>query len=119
MSTTAIVLIIVAAVVVLAIVAWAATRARGRKLEERRQEAQEVRMEAQTTGRRAERARLAAEEQAERARKEQLHAAELHDKANELDPDVEDADAATARGSEDTEATTTSDEEWVRVQRPS
>ena len=113
MSTTAIVLIVVAAIVVLAIIAYAATRARGRKLEERRQEAQDVRVEAQTKARRAEQARLAAEEQAERSRKEQLAAAELHQKANELDPDVEDTDMATARGSEDT-ATSDADE-WVRV----
>jgi biopolymer transport protein ExbB/TolQ len=118
MSTTAIVLIVVGVVVALAIIAWAATRARGRKVEERRQEAQEVRIEAQAKARRAEQARLAAEEQADRARTEQQRAAELHDKANELDPDVDDADLPAARGSDDT-AEATTDEEWVRVQRPS
>jgi F0F1-type ATP synthase membrane subunit b/b' len=116
MSTTAIVLIVVGALVVLAIIAFAATKARGRRLDQRREEAQEVRVEAQAKARRAEQARLSAEEQAERARKEQAAAAELHGKANELDPDVDDADAATARGSED--AATSDADEWVRVKEP-
>jgi type II secretory pathway pseudopilin PulG len=102
MSTTAIVLIVVGVLVVLAIITFVATR--GRRLEERRQEAQEVRGEAQAKARRAEQARLSAEEQAERARTEQRTAAELHQKANELDPDV-DTDSAPGRADVSEDAT--------------
>jgi biopolymer transport protein ExbB/TolQ len=116
MSTTAIVLIVVGVLVALAIIAYAATRARGRRLEQRREQAQDVRVEAQAKTRRAEQARLAAEEQAERARREQQSAAELRAKADELDPDIEDADRATARGSDD--AATSDADEWVRVKEP-
>jgi biopolymer transport protein ExbB/TolQ len=116
MSTTAIVLIVVGVLVALAIIAYVAMQTRGRKLEQRREQAQDVRIEAQAKARRAEQARLAAEEQAERARKEQQSATELRAKADELDPDVEDADRSTARGSDD--AATTDANEWVRGKEP-
>src|SRR5437868_766379 len=116
MSTTAIVLIVVGVLIALAIIAYVAIWSRGRKLEQRREQAQDVRMEAQAKTRRAEQARLSAEEQAERARKEQRSAAELRAKADDLDPDIEDADRATARGSD--EAATSHADEWVRVNEP-
>ena len=116
MSTTAIVLIVVGVLAALAIIAYAATQARGRKLEERREQAQDVRDEARAKARRAEQARLAAEEQAERARKEQQSATELRAKADELDPDVDDADRATGRGSD--EPATSDADAWLRVRDP-
>jgi biopolymer transport protein ExbB/TolQ len=113
MSTTAIVLIVIAAIVVVALIAYAATLQRTKRLEQRRVEAQDVRTEAQAKTRRAEQARLAAEEQAERARRDQQAAAELHEKANDIDPDVDDADQAPARGTGD--GTTADADGYVRV----
>ena len=40
----------------------------------------------------------------------------LRAKADDLDPDIEDADRATARGSD--EAATSHADEWVRVNEP-
>ena len=96
MSTTAIVLIVIAAIVVLG-VGWYVVRQRqAQQLEERRVEAGEQRSLADTKAREAEQARLAAEEQAERARARQVEAEELRRQADDVDPDVDlDADDAT------------------------
>ena len=92
MSTTAIVVIVIAVIVVLAI-GWYILKQRGeRQLEERRLEADEQRSLADTKAREAEQARLAAEEQAERARARENEAQELRQQADEVDPDV-DVDA--------------------------
>jgi C4-dicarboxylate-specific signal transduction histidine kinase len=90
MSTTAIVLIIVAVIVVLGAVAFVARRQRARQLDQKRLEAREHREQADTRDRKAEQARLAAEEQADRARKEQTAAEEHRQQAEKIDPDVEE-----------------------------
>jgi F0F1-type ATP synthase membrane subunit b/b' len=95
MSTWGIVVIVVAAVVLVAIVAYALTRGRARRLEQQRAEAQDVRTEARAKARQAEQARLAAEEQAEQARRQQNEAVALQQKANEVDPDVDTERAPT------------------------
>jgi FtsZ-interacting cell division protein ZipA len=90
MSTTAIILIVVAVIDVLAAVGFVARRQRTRQLDQKRDEAREHREQADTRGRKAEQARLAAEEQTERARKEQTAAEEHRQQSQEIDPDVEE-----------------------------
>ena len=89
MSTTAIVVIVIAVIVVLAVGAYILRQRQAQQLEERRVEAGEQRSLADTKARQAEQARLAAEEQAERARAREAEAEELRHQADEVDPDVE------------------------------
>jgi hypothetical protein len=82
------ILIIVAVLVVLA-VAYLAWQRSGRRQEQMREEAGELRREAQVTaGQAAEREREA-EAQAERARAERERAERLTEKADDVDPDVD------------------------------
>ena len=89
MSTTAIVLIVIAAIVVIGVVLYFGKQRREAQLEERRVEAGERRDLADTKAREAEQARLAAEEQAERARAREAEAESHRREADELDPDVD------------------------------
>ena len=91
MSTTWIIVIVVAAAIVLGLILWAVL-GRNRRIEKRREEASGLREEAQTRTRRAQQAELAAVEHAKRA-KEEREAAEHHlARAQEVDPDVDDSD---------------------------
>ena len=119
MSTGAIVAIAVGAVIVLAIILVLGRMARDRRLERRRGEASELHQEASARGQRAEQVRASADEaaaraerrkaeadeQAAKARKDSVeaeregeHAAEeilaartRHDRAREVDPDLDDS----------------------------
>ena len=108
MDTGVIIAIVVGALVLIAAIAIASKMARERRLEGKREEAREVRHEAQVRGAQAERQHAEAEEQAARARKEQARAeeqaaeAEKHrrfarerqDEARSLDPDSDDEETA-------------------------
>jgi Tfp pilus assembly protein PilO len=89
MDTWLIIVIIVVAVVVLALLAWAVTRGRQRRLEGKRVEATELRQEAQSRVQRADERQALAEEQAERARRERAEAESRLERADEVDPDVD------------------------------
>ena len=119
MSTGAIVAIAVGAVIVLAIILVLGRMARDRRLERRRGQASELRQEASARGQRAEQVRASADEataraerrkaeadeQAAKARRDSVeaeregeHAAEeilaartRHDRAREVDPDLDDS----------------------------
>lgn len=93
MDTIWIVVLVLAALLVIGGVMVGARKRRDAQLEERRVEAQGHREEANATARRAELAKLEAKEQAERADREAEAAAELRQRADEVDPDV-DQDAA-------------------------
>jgi hypothetical protein len=90
-STTWIIVIVVAAAIVLGLILWAVF-GRNRRIQKRREEAASLREEAETRSRRAQQAELAAEEHSQRA-KEEREAAEHHmARAQEVDPDVDDSD---------------------------
>ena len=91
MSTTWIIVIVVAAAIVLGLILWAVF-GRNRRIEKRREEASGLREEAQTRQRRAQQAELAAEEHAKRAKEEREAAEEPLARAQEVDPDVDDSD---------------------------
>jgi FtsZ-interacting cell division protein ZipA len=88
MSTVWIIVIVVAAIVLIGLAL--VTLGRKRRLDSRRQEAAELREQAETRARSAKQAELASEEQAERARKEREAAEEHATRAREVDPDVDD-----------------------------
>ena len=106
MDAGVIIAIVIGALVLIALLAWAGRRGRERKLETRRVEAKEHRLEGEVMTARADRQEAEAEERAARARREQAIAAEQaasaerdrdvanerHERAADLDPDV-DADA--------------------------
>ena len=115
MSAGAVIAIVIAAIVVIALVAWVSQRQRVRRIEQRRGEAAELRDEARLSGTRAERHQAAADEQAAAARRQAAEAderalrakreralAEEHEtRAREVDPDTpdtpDDSDAEAAR----------------------
>jgi flagellar biosynthesis/type III secretory pathway M-ring protein FliF/YscJ len=97
MDTWIILLIIAAVLVVLAIAFVASRRARDRRLEGKREEAQELRSTGEMQAQRAEERAAMAEEQAEQARKERAQADERLRRADEVDPDVEDSDVGENR----------------------
>ena len=68
MSTGLLIVIIVVALIVLAGLAWVGTRARHQRLDARRDEAREIRREAEVHGAQADRMAAEAEERAARAR---------------------------------------------------
>jgi len=86
-----IVLILIAVVVVAGIVAL--TRGRERRLETKRAEASALRERAEMCSEQAERREAIAEEQAREARREREAAEATVQRADELDPDVEDRSA--------------------------
>lgn len=102
-STALIVVIIVVAVIVLALLAFLGKR---KRVDQRRTEAGEHREQAQKRSRQAElaeaeaqeraarakRESLAAEAQADKAQSERAAAADLHERAREIDPDQSDED---------------------------
>jgi hypothetical protein len=120
MSTGAIVAIVVGALVLTAVVVLLARNARVRRMDSRREEADELRQEAQQRGLRATRERAAADEQSARAKqaqaeaeekaaaarresaraqeraqvadRERRFAAERHEQARDVDPDVAEDD---------------------------
>jgi hypothetical protein len=99
---------VVGALVLIAAIAIASKMARERRLEGKREEAREVRHEAQLRGAQADRQRAEAEERAARARKEQAladeqaaeadkrtrFARERQEEARSIDPDAGDEEAA-------------------------
>ncbi|HEX2232459.1 MAG TPA: hypothetical protein VHG69_03750 [Thermoleophilaceae bacterium] len=114
MDTGVIIAIVVGALVLIAAIAIASKMARERRLEGKREEAREVRHEAQLRGAQADRQRAEAEERAARARKEQAiadqqaaeadkhgrFARERHEEARSLDPDADDEEAARGEHAE-------------------
>jgi uncharacterized protein HemX len=89
MDTWIIVLIVIAAIVVIGVFVFAGRRAQERRLEGKREEAQELRSDASEQAQRAEERQQLAEEQAERARRERAEAEERARRADELDPDID------------------------------
>jgi FtsZ-interacting cell division protein ZipA len=89
MDTWLIILIVVAAVVVLAIAFVAWRRAQERRIEGKRDEARELRSQAEVQAHRADARASLAEEEAERADRERVEAREQARRADELDPDVD------------------------------
>jgi Flp pilus assembly protein TadB len=89
MDTWLIIVIVVAAIVVLALALWAATRGRERRLESRRVEAGEQREQAELAAQQAEERELAAREELDRAERERAVARGHSARADELDPDVD------------------------------
>ena len=101
MDTGVIIAIVVGALVLIAAIAIASKMARERRLEGKREQAREVRHEAQLRGAQADRQQAEAQERAARARKEQAiaeeqaaeaekhqrFARERHAEAQDLDPD--------------------------------
>ena len=108
MDVGVIIAIVVGALVLIAAIAIATKMARERRLEGKREEAREVRHEAQLSGAQAERQQAEAQERAARARREQAiadeqaaeaekhqrFARERHEEARSLDPDSDDEETA-------------------------
>jgi hypothetical protein len=108
MDTGVIIAIVVAALIVLALLWLVGRRARDRKLDTRRDEARQIRRDAQVSGAQADRTRAEAEERAARARREEAGAREQaahaeakqeeardrHLQAASVDPDVDEGEAA-------------------------
>jgi hypothetical protein len=108
MDTGVIIAIVAAALIVLALLWLLGRRARERKLDTRRGEAREIRREAEVSGAQADRTRAEAEERAARARREeatareqaahaeakQQEARDRHLEAANVDPDVDEREAA-------------------------
>lgn len=109
MDTGVIIAIVVAALLVLALLWVLGRRARESRLEGRRDQAREIRREAEVGRAQADRTRAEAEERAARARREeatareqathaeeqQLEARDRHLEAARVDPDVDESEAAT------------------------
>jgi C4-dicarboxylate-specific signal transduction histidine kinase len=89
MDTWLIILIVIAAVVVLAIALFAWRRTQERRIEGKRDEARELRTEAEVQAHRADARASLAEEEADRAERERAEAREQAKRADELDPDVD------------------------------
>ena len=107
MDTGAIIAIVIAALVVIALLVVVSRRGRERKLETRRDEAHEIRRDAEVGQAQADRTRAEAEERAARARREEAtareqaaraadqgrDAAERRTEADRIDPDVDESEA--------------------------
>ena len=107
MSTGAIVAIVIAVVIVIALLFVLNRRARERRLDARRDEAHQIRREAEVGSAQADQTRAEADERAARARREeaaareqvaladtrQREAQERHTEADRIDPDVEEREA--------------------------
>lgn len=89
MDTWLIVVIVIAAVFVVALALWAASRGRERRLEHRRVEAGEHRERAEQRARQAEERELAAREELDRAERERAVARAHSSRADDVDPDVD------------------------------
>jgi len=108
MSTGAIIAIVVAALIIIALLVILSRRARERRLDTRRDEARQIRREAEVSSAQADRTRAEAEERAARARREeatareqaahaeakQQEARDRHLEAASVDPDVDEGEAA-------------------------
>jgi hypothetical protein len=108
MDAGVIVAIVVAALILVALLVWLGRRGRERRLEGRRHEAREIRREAEVSRAQADQTRAEAEERAARARREEAAAREqaahaearqreAHDRhleAANIDPDVDEREAA-------------------------
>jgi Flp pilus assembly protein TadB len=79
----------VAVVVIVGVIFWSARRARERQLESKRNEARELRQQAEAKTQRAERRASVADELTDRARVEQQEAQVAARRADEVDPDVD------------------------------
>lgn len=91
MNTWLIVVIALAAAVAVGLVLWALERGRTRKLEERRAEAGEHREQAELRDLQARERRQAAEDEIQRADREHAVSQAHSRRADELDPDVDEA----------------------------
>ena len=87
-STWLWVVLAIAAIVVVAVVLLGATKGRQRRVEKKREEAAELRQEAQERVSGAGRREAVAQQEAERARREREAAEEAARRADEIDPDV-------------------------------
>jgi F0F1-type ATP synthase membrane subunit b/b' len=101
MSTGVVIVIVIGALIVLALLAWLGTRARHQRLDSRRQQARQIRREAEVHDAQADRVSAEAEERAARARQEEAGAREQsaradehrreaetrHERADDVDPD--------------------------------
>jgi hypothetical protein len=108
MDAGVIVAIVIAALIVLALLVWLGRRGRERRLDTRRDQAREIRREAEVGRAQADRTRAEAEERAARARREeaaareqaalaeerQREARDRHMEAASVDPDVDEREAA-------------------------
>jgi FtsZ-interacting cell division protein ZipA len=108
MDAGVIVAIVIAALIVLALLVWLGRRGRERRLDTRRDEARQIRREAEVSRAQADRTRAEAEERAARARREeatareqaahaeerQREARDRHMEAASVDPDVDEREAA-------------------------
>jgi FtsZ-interacting cell division protein ZipA len=82
-------LIILGVLVLVGIIVVGGRRAQTQRLESKREEAAELRQDAQLQARRAEERQALAEEQAERAHAERAEAEARLERADDVDPDVE------------------------------
>jgi Flp pilus assembly protein TadB len=89
MDTGVWIVIAAAAVLIIGLILWSARRARERKLEEQRNEARELRSQAEAKTQRAERRASVADKLADRARVERQAAQVAARRADEVDPDVD------------------------------
>jgi hypothetical protein len=112
MSAGVIIAIVVGVIVLAALLLLLGKKGRERRLETRREQAHEIRHEAQVHGAQAERERAEADERAARARREQAvaqeqaaradksgrFARERHEEAVRVDPDADEGDDEERRG---------------------
>lgn len=82
-------LIVLGVLLLVGIIIVGGRRTQERRLEGKREEASELRDDAQTRARRAEEREALAQEQAERAKEERLAADEQLQRADKVDPDVD------------------------------
>jgi flagellar biosynthesis/type III secretory pathway M-ring protein FliF/YscJ len=90
MSTWTWIVIAVAALIVLAIVLWGVQKGRERRLESKREEASNLRQQAETKAQRAEHRSSVADELSQRATVEREEAQVAARRADEVDPDVDE-----------------------------
>jgi ABC-type protease/lipase transport system fused ATPase/permease subunit len=90
MATWIWIVIAIGAIVLSAVLALGGRKASERRVVKRRQEAQELRQEAEVRTRRAEEREALAQEQADRAEAERKEAAEVEARAARVDPDRDD-----------------------------
>jgi Flp pilus assembly protein TadB len=89
MDTWVWIVIAVAVVVIVGLIVWSARRARERQLESKRNEARELRQEAEAKTQRAVRRASIADELADRAHVERQEAEVAARRADDVDPDVD------------------------------
>jgi FtsZ-interacting cell division protein ZipA len=87
MATWIWILIVIGALVLIAVLLFGGRRAKEKRVVKKREQARELRQEADVRTRRAEKREAVAQEQAEQARQERKEAAEVSERAARVDPD--------------------------------